>query len=132
MAQMSELMTGVAALENERRDVEARVGALLEENGADQADELPILVFARRRIIERFGVEEELMWRTSYPDVLKHKEEHDKLAAYVASLTEEIDEIGLDPDMVAVANRLLGNWLLAHVNTHDRALSKYLTRLARS
>lgn len=118
----------ITALEVERNQVTQQVSALLVRPVAyrDMSRRGGFFDFLDTKILSHFQAEEEEMWSSDYRAVYAHMSEHAKLNDYITSLRDELESIDEDRDeIVAVTSRLLGNWLIRHVETFDRELDGF-------
>lgn len=69
-----------------------------------------------------FKAEEDLMRRYDYPDILHHKESHDRFIEKVTDLNHRAEEGTLNPDELG---RFLMDWLVHHILGTDRAYSAF-------
>lgn len=82
------------------------------------------LAFLSGYVDEHFRMEEELMELSAYPDLGRHRVIHNDLRAQVAELVEKQAK-----DPAAVSDQViefLSDWLLSHIDGHDRALAAHL------
>ncbi|WP_027183280.1 bacteriohemerythrin [Desulfovibrio inopinatus] len=74
--------------------------------------------------ITHFGTEEAFMEQHTYPEILPHKEEHQKFI-------DKISQIRLHEQTETAANSIdlinfLSNWLVDHIHGTDKKLGAYL------
>ena len=70
-----------------------------------------------------FFTEEKYMKAAKYPDLEKHKKEHDSFVASVVSSVKNFEEGKSEP--IALA-RFLKKWLLTHIAESDKQYAPYL------
>lgn len=66
-----------------------------------------------------FATEEKLLKKTSYPDLIAHKTEHDVFKKYFEDIVLEIEYES--PYLYDNFNTFLKKWLFSHVLVHDKA-----------
>jgi hemerythrin len=71
-----------------------------------------------------FAQEEELMQRSSYPQIAGHKEQHRKFIAEVEKYSRELETSGIG-NSVAVLS-VMKDWLIDHIQKTDKAYSAHL------
>jgi hemerythrin len=75
---------------------------------------------------EHFALEEALMAKACYPDLLRHKAEHDKLTREVAKLMQELESGKTVLSMKLL--QFLRSWLQDHIVGVDKKYTSYLSR----
>lgn len=128
---VSSFQSRIVALEVERNQVDQQVRALLVKPAGykEISHRGGFFDFLDRKILSHFQSEEKDMWSSDYPAVFAHMSEHAKLNDYITSLWDDLESNDEDRDeIVEVTSRLLGNWLIRHVETFDRELEEHLRR----
>jgi hemerythrin len=75
---------------------------------------------------EHFALEEALMAQANYPDLARHKAEHDKLTSEVAKLMQDVESGKTVLSMKLL--QFLRNWLQDHILGCDKKYVSYLSR----
>jgi hemerythrin-like metal-binding protein len=73
---------------------------------------------------DHFRREENLMWRSNYPDTPHHKKEHKALLARLESHREKYLS---GQESREILLKFLKRWLMEHIEIADRKLADYLT-----
>ncbi|MBI5507472.1 MAG: hemerythrin family protein [Deltaproteobacteria bacterium] len=123
-----DLITGNARIDAEHRELFAMAASMVAD--PKRSDTLKVglamLEYFESHAAEHFLAEEEQMSCCGYPGLLEHRAEHGRLVEYVANMRREVSSGGTDAEVLAIANRLLCNWLVRHMTTHDQSLASYL------
>jgi len=77
-----------------------------------------------------FGIEEKIMRRISYPDFVKHKQEHTDFVREVYTKVEEFKTGKILVPLQFVY--FLRDWVLHHIAVCDKKLGKYLLLIKRN
>lgn len=75
---------------------------------------------------EHFALEEALMAQAEYPELVRHKAEHDRLTAEVAKLMQDLESGKTVLSMKLL--QFLRNWLQEHILGCDKKYISYLSR----
>jgi hemerythrin-like metal-binding protein len=75
---------------------------------------------------EHFALEEALMAQARYPELVRHKAEHDKLTAEVAKLMQDVESGKTVLSMKLL--QFLRSWLQDHIMGCDKKYVSYLSR----
>ncbi len=75
---------------------------------------------------QHFRDEEALMAKSGYPELEKHKREHQKYQRQVLELGSAISRDGVTLMDLVQTNKLLVNWLVNHVQDVDQKFGEYL------
>ena len=117
--------TGVAEIDRQHKVLLERIDGLFQAvHGQGDADVGEMLLFLATYVDTHFKDEEALMERSGYPALGKHRAIHAALRSRVQQL---IKEHRANPNQVTeVVVDFLAEWLLGHIDQHDRALAQYL------
>lgn len=122
----TQLMVGVAQIDDEHEVLVSKVNALADAMaGGEESDRLASL-FGEvvYYTMDHFAHEEHLMAFHHYPEVARHRQEHDELKIQIVGLREQTDGGGMAVTVHTLA--WLSNWLTAHISRADRAFAQYL------
>lgn len=122
---------GIPILDDDHRRMAVLVdgfleGALANRDRSELTRSLDLLLAEARA---HFAREEELMDRSNYPHLARHRAEHEQLAAQLLRLRERFaagEIVVVDGDAAA----FLRAWLFRHIREADRAFVPYAMRLA--
>jgi hemerythrin len=120
--------TGIPSIDEQHRQLLAQFEALLVAIHEDQmADRIPgLLAFLAKYVDTHFAEEEVHMQATHYPGFLGHKAIHDNMRAQVTELVVEHQK---DPAiMTEKVIDFLTEWLIGHINEHDRRMARYVVK----
>jgi hemerythrin len=121
----TKMSVGVPELDDDHKKLIAIINRLAEQSsGAPRQAILRQCLFALRRYAEaHFGREEKVMTACGYPELGRHKDEHQRFVERIREITERFDQ---DPDQEAglVDDDLLEflrDWLTHHILIEDMA-----------
>jgi hemerythrin len=124
----STLVTGDPRIDDQHREIFARVAALVdasrENRGREEVGRL--LDFLGDYVVTHFGAEERLMADARYPGVEAHRAEHARFVREFTALRQEFQEEG--PGVlfvIRVGNRVTA-WIREHIYRTDRAFADFL------
>jgi hemerythrin-like metal-binding protein len=118
--------TGIPLIDEQHRQLLAQFEAMLvaiHENHPE--DRLPgLLAFLSNYVETHFFTEENYMKATQYPGFIEHQAVHDDMRARVARLVAGYfeDPTSMTEDVLA----FLTDWLIGHINEHDRRMAHHL------
>ncbi|MCF6203313.1 MAG: bacteriohemerythrin [Methylococcaceae bacterium] len=118
--------TKVGFADDEHKDIFALLNKLYDEatSGADRSqigDSLDALIAC---VVDHFAHEEKEMEAKSYADLVKHKEEHDKLINTCAGLQKKFH--AGEAEVTDDVGQMVKGWLDSHIPTHDFAYTETL------
>lgn len=121
------LLTGVASIDNQHREIfdriEKTLAAGMRGQGKNEIEET--LNFLGDYVMTHFGDEERLQRESGYTDAAKHKFQHDVFISNFKKLYKDYDEHGATLNITLQVNKVIVDWLVQHINTHDLAFAKY-------
>ena len=125
-----DLETGVVAIDNQHKELFARVNRLLEAciGGKGIKEVRETLDFLANYVIEHFEAEERVMRRSNYPGYHMHKQLHNEFRAEVERLMKEIEEEGVGSFTVVKVNQIVVGWLNNHIRRVDRVMAQALRK----
>jgi hemerythrin-like metal-binding protein len=120
--------TGIQPIDEQHRQLLAQFEALLvaiRENHPELR--IPrLLTFLSDYVETHFSKEEDHMKGTRYPGFIEHKAIHDGMRAHVAHMVADYHK---DPaSMTEQVLEFLTDWLISHINDHDRRMAHHLLR----
>ena len=120
-----EYLIGVESLDQEHRDLFARVNELGAQL-ARQEDKARIeetLGEIYARMAAHFALEEKFMRDTDFPNFERHKREHERFLSNIVEVLEDFrKEPGLGYSVTVLAE--LKHWIINHVLTSDQELGE--------
>jgi hemerythrin len=122
------LLTGVAEIDEQHRELFARIGALLEASRQRRSREevLRLLEFLGSYVVDHFSMEDATMVAAGYPRIEGHRMEHRQFVQELEVLRHELKSEGPTPlFVIRVGNRVTG-WLREHIYRTDRTLGEWL------
>jgi len=120
-----ELATGIAAIDDQHRELYAAVASLHAAMRGGMLGEVPaILEFLERYVTQHFALEEREMTKARYPGLAQHREAHE---AFVAEfLRQKAALAAVTPSNVLELSSWLGAWLRDHVRRIDGEMARFL------
>jgi hemerythrin len=122
------LLTGVDAIDEQHRELFARIGQLLEasRNRRSREEVVRLLEFLGQYVVEHFAAEERIMAAAAYPRMEGHLAEHVQFVKELEILRHELKSEGpTNLFVIRVGNRVTA-WLREHIYQTDRALGAWL------
>jgi len=123
--------TGFQLIDEQHRQMLAQFEALLVAIHEDHPEErIPgLLTFLSNYVETHFSEEEDHMRTTQYAGYTAHKAIHDDMRAHVARLAAGyLEDRSIMSDAVLV---FMTDWLIGHINEHDRRMASHLIRFNR-
>jgi len=123
------LAVGIAAVDDQHRELFRRVDSLLEATvDGNSAEATRMLGFLAEYVEFHFAAEEALMRDHRYPGLEAHLAEHMYLRNQVMLVEEEYRRSGPVPALVSRMQHLLADWLRTHVGISDSAMARFMRR----
>lgn len=122
------LLTGVADIDAQHRELFARIGQLLEASRSRRSREevVRLLEFLGQYVVDHFSAEERLMAAAGYPKLEGHRSEHQQFVKELEILRHELKSEGpTNLFVIRVGNRVT-EWLREHIYRTDRVLGEWL------
>jgi len=122
------LLTGVDSIDQQHRELFARIGSLLEasRNRRGREEVLGLLEFLGTYVVEHFAAEEALMLESAYPKWEAHQLEHRRFVKELEILRRELQSEGpTNLFVIRVGNRVT-EWLREHIYRTDRLLGAWI------
>lgn len=120
--------TGIDLIDEQHRQLLTQFEGLLIAIHENQPDvRIPeLLAFLAGYVDTHFSAEEAHMKATRYPGFMGHKAIHDGMRNQVTQL---VDGYRKDPAVLTEeVLDFLTDWLIRHINEHDRQMARYLVR----
>ena len=126
------LAVGVAHIDDEHRELFARVNQLLDAMQQSRAKEqlVPLIGFLKDYVSVHFGGEAALMQRHRYPEAQHHLAQHAFFVSEFRALADELDKAGPTALLTIKLNKLLCDWLRQHVASTDKKLGAFLATVS--
>ncbi len=119
---------GVPEIDRQHEHLVSLVNAFYDahEAGASPAEVFSTLNRLVQYVEEHFASEEALMNRARYPDLARHRVEHEKLIRQIFDLNERLEAgtASVDDEVMA----FLKGWLVDHLLHEDRKVGEHLAR----
>ncbi len=124
------LVMGIPELDEQHRELFARVDALLEaiRGGSSRQEVARTLEFLGDYVREHFEAEEALMRGAAFPGLAEHEREHAELVRDLVAPSAEHRRDGPSPSLILRVNRRVVDWLRQHIYRTDRELAVFLQR----
>ena len=122
------LVTGNEMIDSQHRELIDKINKLLDscETSKDKVVAVKTLDYLADYTEFHFGEEEKLQEAISYPAIMEHKKEHDKLRQVVKDLYNMLEEEeGPSDAFVEQVNRNVIEWLYRHIKGFDRSVAEY-------
>ncbi len=124
------LETGIERIDTQHWELFKRFDALelaIYESRTRATTELVIMIeYLERYVTEHFDTEEELMMKANYPDLSRHRAEHEKFRRLFEGFKKEYKEKGADFYLTLDVDRELRKWWEHHILEVDMAYVPFL------
>ncbi len=122
------LAVGVDLIDNQHKELFSRIDGFYDtlRQGGDAKKVIDMLVYMQNYVVTHFTAEEGLQRKYNYPKYLDHKKLHDNFVREVNDLKIDIEKNGVTVASSSLVGMTLSNWLVNHINVHDKALGNYL------
>lgn len=123
-----ELATGVSVIDDQHKQLFARINTLLEacSRGRGKEELGRVIQFLEDYVITHFSEEEMRMKQHAYPDYSSHRALHVKFIRNFKDLKEQFMTDGPAVDVVIKTNHIVVDWLTTHIKRVDKALGSFL------
>jgi hemerythrin len=122
------LLTGVDDIDDQHRELFARLGKLLEASRERRSREevVRLLEFLGGYVVEHFAAEERTMELAGYPKIEGHRAEHRQFMKELEVLRHELKSEGPTHRFVIRVGNRVTEWLREHIYRTDRLLGHWL------
>lgn len=122
------LAMGVPELDEQHREILTELQALIHaiRRGCSRDQVGRTLAFLRAHVAEHFAAEEALMREVAYPELERHRAEHDAFVADLAHLEHDHERHGATPVLILRVNDEVTSWLRKHLFESDREVAAFL------
>ena len=86
-----------------------------------------LLQFLETYIVEHFAFEENYMKEHAYPEYYSHRSLHESFKRSFYKLKSALISKSPDIPTILEANKMVVDWLVAHVQKEDRAIGDYIS-----
>ena len=126
------LSIGVAEIDDQHRQLFDKFNAFLAACDADRGGEevSRLFWFLDAYIVTHFADEENLQKRIGFPDLPKHREQHQEFVRKLAELKGRLQAEGPSRSLVSSATLTMTGWLIEHINRMDRAIGLFIKEQA--
>jgi len=123
-----ELSVGVAAIDEQHKELIRRMNVLFESIDANKAKEevLKVLDFLEKYVINHFADEEKLQVRVQYPRYPEHRQMHQEFIKNIQKISNEIKNDGFTVITKTLIASTLVTWLITHISKQDKDIGKYV------
>ncbi|MDA8098400.1 MAG: bacteriohemerythrin [Nitrospiraceae bacterium] len=123
-----ELATEVAEIDSQHQELFRRVNGILEacreKKGRQEIGKF--IEFLEDYVDEHFAGEERRMLAVGYPALSSHRAEHRDFTRQLSEIKKEFTTYGSGINVVLMAVRASGDWLVNHIRKTDRAMAARL------
>jgi hemerythrin len=122
------LLTGLDAIDDQHRELFARIGQLVEasKNHRSREEVVRLLEFLGGYVVDHFAAEEQIMQEVSYPRLGGHRAEHLQFVKELGILRHELKSEGPSNLFVIRVGNRVTEWLREHIYRTDRILADWL------
>ncbi len=123
-----DLGTGVAEIDAQHKELFTRINGLLDackmKKGKEEIGRF--LDFLESYVVEHFSAEEKKMADSNYPGLPDQRTEHQAFVKTLDEIRKEFMEYGAGINVVLMAARSAGDWLVNHIRKSDKAMAAFL------
>ena len=125
------LAVGVELIDNEHKELIARIDALYEAGKNHKSAEYvgELLRFLQEYTQKHFLDDEDYMLSIRYPGYQAQKEQHTAFIAHLDELKKKYDNTGGSLLVVIDANQFMLNWLTKHISVLDKQIGEYAKKM---
>jgi len=125
-----DLLTGIRDIDDQHREIFDWFNTLIKsaDAPADHRDVKRALVFLTGYVGFHFAAEELAMDIFGYDGLDRHRQQHHYFRNLILDIRKKAGEVGLTEDLRGKLHRMLGEWLVHHIGTEDKALAAFLVR----
>lgn len=118
---------GVYDIDSQHKELFRRINALLDacNQGRGNEEVASTINFLGTYVETHFRAEENLMLKNNYPDYKSHKEIHENFIKSFKELDGRFKTEGVKPYLIIETNRIVVNWLIAHIQNIDKKFGTY-------
>ncbi|MBI5641104.1 MAG: hemerythrin family protein [Nitrospirae bacterium] len=122
------LSTGVDLIDEQHKELFRRLNQLFEacREGRGKGQANGMLKFLEDYVVTHFGTEEKHMKEHAYPNYVAHRSQHLAFIESFNDLKRKVKDEGIGPFTVVALNRIVVDWLTAHIRKVDREMGSYL------
>jgi hemerythrin len=122
------LETGIEEIDRQHRELFKRIDNLeLSIYGGKSKVEMVMMIeYLETYVEEHFGSEETLLLRTGYPELEKHRQEHNEFRTLYAKIKNEYKAKGADSYMALDVDKEIRKWWERHILGSDMAFVPFV------
>ncbi len=125
-----QLSIGIKEIDQQHQELFISINDLLqamhEGKGKDEIQK--VMEFLDDYVISHFGMEEKYMDQYNYPDIGRHKEQHQSFTTNYNDIKRALETEGPSSTLVIQTQRKLSDWWLGHIATVDKELGAFLAQ----
>jgi hemerythrin len=123
-----DLATSIVEIDDQHKELFARFNALLDacrlQKGKEEIAEY--LQFLETYVVKHFSAEEKKMKERGYPGLSAHQAEHREFMGQMDAIKKESRQYGTGINVVLMAIRTSGDWLVNHIRKTDKTMAAHL------
>ena len=121
------LSVGVAEIDAQHKLLFENIDALLtaHERGLGSEEVCRLFTFLDAYVATHFADEERLMQRIGFPELLKHREQHQTFIGDLSKLKERLGIEGPTESLITSVGMVTVGWLIEHISVMDRAIGRF-------
>lgn len=121
------LSVGVAEIDDQHKLLFEHIDTLLTayEQGAGSEELRRLFDFLDAYVATHFDDEERLMQRLGFPDLERHREQHQGFIGDLATLKGRMEVEGPTESLITSVGMVTVGWLIEHISVMDRAIGAF-------
>ena len=122
------LETGIAAIDNQHKQLIAAVNALFEahQRGKGVKEVERTMTFLVEYTFQHFNDEEEIQEKYGYPHHFAHKQIHDKFKGEAQHLASVLHREGPTDELTTHVCVTIGRWVIDHIKSEDAKMAAHI------
>lgn len=121
------MATNVALIDVQHREIIRRMNDAVQAGETGSEDLIKLILFLLSDFCAtHFSCEDNLQLKGKYKEYRKHCGFHKTFLGAVKKLTDKLDTEGPSKELTQEINKVVGEWLVAHIQNVDKELGKFL------
>lgn len=122
------LETGIEIIDDQHRELFRRIDSLELSlyDGKPKVEVVMMIEYLETYVEEHFDSEEDLMVRVAYPELNRHRQEHDQFRGIYTKIRNEYDRKGSDSYLALDVDKEIRKWWESHILKSDMDFVPYV------
>lgn len=126
----AKLSLGIDSIDQQHQEIFDAANKLVRDLLAGTATESlsEVMKFLRNHTDHHFADEEALMEKINYPELEKHRQNHQAFSVTLGELERRFQEEGPSLGLALELNEKISHWQMVHIMKEDRAIVDYIKK----